>query len=224
MTHLTLSSVSADHVCSSSEFTGKVALVTSGASGIGAAIARCLCAAGATTLLVDRDLAAASRTAAEISADGGKALPIAADVSVIQIPWPVLSRPAVLWVENCTLPSTMLASICHAAGQGIIRSSVLYAMAGYEIPSILQSGGGAIMNVASVMGHRGIAGQPAYTAAKHGVVGLTKAAALDYAGQKLRINAVALGFIETPLLRHLSPVARAGGRCAAPDWPTGAGG
>src|SRR3712207_4010097 len=81
MTHLTLSAVSADDVRSSSEFMGKVALVTGGALGIGAAIAPCLCAAGATTLLVDRDLAAASRTAAEISASGGKALPIAADVS-----------------------------------------------------------------------------------------------------------------------------------------------
>lgn len=63
----------------------------------------------------------------------------------------------------------------------------------------------AIVNVSSIMGFRGFAGQPAYTAAKHGVIGLTKAAALDHSAQGIRINAVAPGFIDTPLLGRPQP-------------------
>ncbi|MGG7613479.1 SDR family NAD(P)-dependent oxidoreductase, partial [Streptomyces sp. ZG43] len=79
---------------------------------------------------------------------------------------------------------------------------VFYSMR-YEIPALLAAGGGAIVNTASILGSVGFAGSPAYVAAKHGVVGLTKTAATEYAAQGVRINAVGPGFIDTPLLQGM---------------------
>ena len=73
----------------------------------------------------------------------------------------------------------------------------------YQIPAIERSGGGAIVNMASILGSVGTANSAAYVAAKHGVVGLTKAAALEYATRKIRINSVGPGYIDTPLLEAL---------------------
>jgi NAD(P)-dependent dehydrogenase (short-subunit alcohol dehydrogenase family) len=81
-------------------------------------------------------------------------------------------------------------------------SGVFYCMK-YEIPAILNSGGGAIVNMASILGQVAFETSPAYVAAKHGVVGLTKNAAVEYARQKLRVNAVGPGFIRTPLIAGL---------------------
>jgi len=80
----------------------------------------------------------------------------------------------------------------------------------YEIPAMLASGGGAIVNMASILGSVGWSGSVAYVAAKHAVVGMTRTAALEYAAQGIRINAVGPGFIDTPLLAALDEEARAG--------------
>ncbi|HSK02566.1 MAG TPA: SDR family oxidoreductase, partial [Kofleriaceae bacterium] len=87
-------------------------------------------------------------------------------------------------------------------------SGVFYGMR-YQIPAILAAGGGSVVNMASILGQVGFRGACAYVAAKHGIVGLTRAAALEYGPHNLRVNAVAPGFIETPLIeKHLSPEAR----------------
>jgi NAD(P)-dependent dehydrogenase (short-subunit alcohol dehydrogenase family) len=79
----------------------------------------------------------------------------------------------------------------------------------YEIPALLTAGGGSIVNMSSVLGSNGCPQQVAYTAAKHGVVGLTKSAAIECASQGIRVNAVAPGFIETPLVTEgLPPLGR----------------
>jgi NAD(P)-dependent dehydrogenase (short-subunit alcohol dehydrogenase family) len=85
---------------------------------------------------------------------------------------------------------------------GINLSGVFYGMK-YQLPAMLKNGGGAIVNMASILGAVGFAGAPAYTAAKHGVVGLTQAAALEYSAQGVRINAVGPGFIHTPMISAL---------------------
>jgi NAD(P)-dependent dehydrogenase (short-subunit alcohol dehydrogenase family) len=82
---------------------------------------------------------------------------------------------------------------------GINLSGVFYGMK-YQIPAMLAVGGGAIVNIASILGSVAFANAPAYTAAKHGVVGLTKAAALEYSGQGIRINSVGPAFIHTPMI------------------------
>ncbi|MGE4375881.1 MAG: SDR family NAD(P)-dependent oxidoreductase, partial [Burkholderiaceae bacterium] len=82
---------------------------------------------------------------------------------------------------------------------GINLSGVFYGMK-YQIPAMLQSGGGSIINMASILGAVGFAGSAAYTAAKHGVVGLTQTAALEYGAQGVRVNAVGPGFIHTPMI------------------------
>ncbi|MGN6542285.1 MAG: SDR family NAD(P)-dependent oxidoreductase [Ginsengibacter sp.] len=81
-------------------------------------------------------------------------------------------------------------------------SGVFYGMR-YQIPAMLQSGGGSIVNMASILGKVGTKGSAAYVAAKHGVIGLTESAALEYADRKIRINAVGPGYIKTPLLESL---------------------
>lgn len=81
-------------------------------------------------------------------------------------------------------------------------SGVFYGLH-YQIPAILNSGGGSIVNIASILGMVGTKGSPAYVAAKHGVLGLTKAAALEYADKKIRINSIGPGYIVTPLLTNI---------------------
>ena len=87
-------------------------------------------------------------------------------------------------------------------------SGVFYAMQA-QIPHMGQAGGGAIVNMASILGQVGTKGSAAYVAAKHGVLGLTQTAALEYADQGVRVNAVGPGYIDTPLLNSLSPKVKA---------------
>jgi NAD(P)-dependent dehydrogenase (short-subunit alcohol dehydrogenase family) len=92
---------------------------------------------------------------------------------------------------------------------GVNLSGVFYGMR-YQIPAMLESGGGSIVNVASILGQVGFRNSCAYVAAKHGVVGLTRNAALEYGARKIRVNAVGPGFIRTPLIeRNMTPESRA---------------
>lgn len=196
----------------SKEFEGKVALVTGAASGIGAACALQLAASGTAVVVADLDEEGAKKVVAEIEAKGGKAAPFRIDVSV---PEEVAAMVAFakktfgalhLAVNNAGIggPSAPVAEYPLDGWRKVIDinlMSVFYCMH-YEIPAMLEAGGGAIVNMSSILGTQGFANSSAYVAAKHGVVGLTKTAAMEYATKNIRVTAVGPGFIETPLVTN----------------------
>lgn len=197
------------------EFSGKTAIVTGGASGIGAAVVRQLAAGGAKVVVADMDEAGAKALAEEITAAGGQAAPFRIDVARAEevealVAFAEKTYGALhLAVNNAGIggPSAPVGEYPLDGWARVIDvnlNSVFYSMR-YEIPAMERAGGGAIVNVASILGSVAFQGAPAYVAAKHGVVGLTKEASLTYAAKGIRINAVGPGFIETPLLTRNLP-------------------
>jgi NAD(P)-dependent dehydrogenase (short-subunit alcohol dehydrogenase family) len=192
------------------DFAGKVAVVTGAGSGIGEAIAVALAARGAQVVVSDISATNAERVAAAIAAAGGTG---AANVTDVADPAAVEGM-----VKFAASTYGGLDIAVNNAGIGgplaptgdypiegwrkvidINLNGVFYGMR-YQIPAMLARGGGVIINMASILGRVGTAGSPAYVAAKHAVVGLTKAAALEYATQNIRINSVGPAYIETPLV------------------------
>lgn len=192
------------------DFDGKVALVTGAASGIGAEIARLLAARGAKVLVADLNRDGASDIAAGILRGGGTALAVEVNVAdAIEVEAMVETAKRTygglhLAVNNAGIggPSAPTGEYPLDGWHKVIDTnlnSVFYGMR-YQIPAIIASGGGAIVNMASILGSVAFANAPAYVAAKHGIVGLTKTAAVEYAKLGIRINSVGPGFIDTPLL------------------------
>jgi len=191
-------------------FEGKVAVVYGAGSGIGEAVARQLGSEGAHVIVADIDEDAARRVADAIRADGARA-----DHQLVDVTDPdAVARV----VEYAVRTRGGLDLAVNSAGTSGVRKNtaeyplddwhhvmnvnlngVFYCMK-HEIPAMQQRGGGAIVNIASVLGSVGLPTAPAYTAAKHAIVGLTKAAAMEYARSGIRINAVGPGWIDTPLL------------------------
>ena len=191
----------------------KVVLITGAGSGIGRAVALVCAREGASLLLSDIDEAGTEATAALVREVGNEALVVLADVGV--------ATDCQMLVERCCAHFGRLDVACNNAGisgpslntadypiddwNHVIQvnlSGVFYGMK-YQIEAMLRTGGGAIVNVASILGAVGVATAPAYAAAKHGVVGLTHTAALEYSAQGVRVNAVGPGFIRTPMIEAL---------------------
>ncbi|MEU6108065.1 SDR family NAD(P)-dependent oxidoreductase [Streptomyces albidoflavus] len=195
------------------EFAGRTALVTGAASGIGLATARRLGQGGARVVIADYNAEGAASAAAALTDEGIEASAVTVDVTD-----PASLEAAVRFAQDTYGALHLAVNNAGIGGESaptgdydidvwnrVVRTNldgVFYSMR-YEIPALLAAGGGAIVNTASILGSVGFAGSPAYVAAKHGVVGLTKTAATEYAAQGVRINAVGPGFIDTPLLQGM---------------------
>ena len=189
-------------------FSGKVALVTGAGSGIGESIARTLANAGATVIVADINDVAAKEAAESI---GANAYPGVADVSdadsMAELVEGIVREHGRLdiAVNNAGIGGASAKVADYPVDSwrqvmGINIDGVFYSMRA-EIPAMLASGGGSIVNIGSILSSVGFEQSGAYVAAKHGVVGLTKTAAMEYATDGIRVNAVGPGFIETPLLQ-----------------------
>jgi NAD(P)-dependent dehydrogenase (short-subunit alcohol dehydrogenase family) len=194
------------------DFTGKVAFVTGGASGIGLATARAFARAGACVVIAARGEPAGQATCAELEREGGKALFVPTDVrdeaAVAAAVAATLERFGRLdFGVNCAGIGGDMSPLEHASQEiwddvmAVNARGVWLAMR-HEIPAMLRSGGGAIVNMSSVYGAAGKAAHHAYVASKHAVVGMTRSVALEYAARGVRVNAVCAGVTATPSMQQ----------------------
>jgi NAD(P)-dependent dehydrogenase (short-subunit alcohol dehydrogenase family) len=191
----------------------KVAIITGAGSGIGRAIALLFAKEGAKVVVSDINESGAKQTIDDIKSLGGDAIFVRADSSQPTDNETLVDKTIAHYGSlHIAVNNAGIAGPIQPTGEypvdgwekviAINLSGVFYGMR-YQIPAMLKSGGGAIVNIASILGHVGTRFSPAYVAAKHGVVGLSKTAALEYANQNIRINSVGPAYILTPLLDAL---------------------
>jgi len=188
----------------------KVAIVTGGASGIGAAVARDLFELGAKVVIADFDKPGAQALAASLGEDRAAAFEIdvadpAANEALVAFTVEKFGRLN-LAVNNAGIGGAphKVADIPLGDWKRVLDvdlNSVFFAMK-YQIPAMIASGGGAIVNMASILGAVGWSGSGAYVTSKHALLGLTKVAALDYADAGIRVNTVGPAFVDTPAVRN----------------------
>lgn len=190
---------------------GKVAIITGAGSGIGKAAAELFAKEGAKVVVSDINEANGKSAVDEITKNGGEAFFIKADSSKPEDNEALVKQTVEKYgaldiaVNNAGIggPLAMTGEYPIDGWQkviGINLSGVFYGLR-YQIPAMLEKGG-SIVNIASILGSAGTKLSPAYVAAKHGVLGLTKAAALEYADKNIRINSVGPGYIKTPLIMN----------------------
>ncbi len=188
----------------------KIALITGAGSGIGEATTLLFARNGSSVMLADMNTEGAERVLAEVKKNGGKGAVVKADVSNAADCEHMVAETVKQFgrldiaVNNAGIggPMALIGDYPIEGWDKVISinlSGAFYGMR-YQIPAMLKNKGGAIVNMASVLGKVGFPTSAAYVAAKHGIVGLTENAALEYATQGIRVNAVGPGFIKTPLL------------------------